>query len=93
MTPSPARSRSQIHQKFVGIIEIFKKYSALDHTGKVGHLPCRPDNKDQCWLEILVRVDKGQLLVWVGSGQQCRVSAILNSARSGYIGVRGSTLL
>ncbi len=34
----------------------------------MGYHPREPDNKDQGLLEILVRVDKGQLLVWVGSG-------------------------
>jgi hypothetical protein len=38
-------------------------------------------------------VDKGHLLVWMGSGQQRRVSAILNSGSWGYIGVTGSFLL
>jgi len=28
------------------------------------------DDEDQDWLEILVKVDKGQPLVWIGSGQQ-----------------------
>ena len=44
-----------------------------------GHLaatcmPCFPfqlDNEDQGWLEILIKVDKGWLLVWMGSGQHC----------------------
>jgi len=33
-------------------------------------LPFRLDIEDQGWLEVLVEVDKGQLLVWMGSGQQ-----------------------
>jgi hypothetical protein len=44
-------------------------------------------------VEILVRVDKGQLMVWMGSGRQCRVSPILNSGRWGYIGVTDPSLL
>jgi len=32
--------------------------------------PFRLDNEDQGWLDILVKVDKGQLLAWMGSGQQ-----------------------
>jgi len=37
-------------------------------------MPCFPfqlDNEDQGWLEILIKVDKGWLLVWMGSGQHC----------------------
>jgi len=34
------------------------------------YLPFQLDNEDQDWLEILVRRDKGQLLEWMGSGQQ-----------------------
>jgi hypothetical protein len=52
-----------------------------------------PDNEDQGRVKNLVSVDKGQLMVWMGSGRQCRVSAILNSGRWGYIGVTGSSLL
>jgi len=36
-------------------------------------MPCLPfqlDNEDQGWLEILVEVDKGQLLDWMDLGQQ-----------------------
>jgi len=33
-------------------------------------LPFQLGNEDLDWLEILVRVDKGQLLAWMGSGQQ-----------------------
>ena len=36
-------------------------------------MPCLPfqlDNEDQSWLEILIKVDKGQLLAWMGSGQE-----------------------
>ncbi len=56
------------------------------------YLPFQLDAEEQGWLEILVKVDKGQLLAWMGSGQQCWVPAILNSGRSGYIGATGRKL-
>jgi len=42
------------------------------HLAATG-MPCLPfqlDNEDQGCLEILVKVDKGQLIAWMGSGQQ-----------------------
>ena len=43
------------------------------------------DNEDQGWLEILVKVDKSQQLVWVGSGGLIRPTQDLDGRSNSFI--------